>query len=96
MKSFLKEFPSTETFDYILDWLHQNKVQRLTPFQIEKIIIASHSKFRKVLFEKITKGVCEDWVQLYKRTNFLLKNVYLIDLHNITFLFLDFVILFQN
>jgi len=57
---FPKGIPPTETFDYILDWLHQNKIQRLTAFQIEKIIIASYSRFRKVLFGKITKGVCED------------------------------------
>jgi len=57
---FPKGIPPTETFGYILDWLYQNKIHRLTVFQIEKIIITSYSRFRKVLFGKIAKEVCED------------------------------------
>ncbi|CAA7197404.1 hypothetical protein CHRY9293_03463 [Chryseobacterium potabilaquae] len=57
---FPKGISSTEAFNHILDWLYQNKIQRLTVFQVEKIIITSYSRFREVLFGEISKGVCKE------------------------------------
>jgi len=57
---FPKGILVTEAFEYVLEWLHQNKIQSPAIAQLERIIATSHSKFRESLFRKITKGISHD------------------------------------
>lgn len=49
-----------DSLESVLEWLHQNKIDRPAVFQLEKIIAASYSNFEKSLFESISNGLSDE------------------------------------
>lgn len=57
---FPKGASLAEALEYVIEWLHQNKILRPAVFQLEKIIAKGYSIFEKVLFENISNGLSND------------------------------------